>query len=61
MHIFSRICELFSLKSIYVKYKNAVLSRIDCFFCTWKTETNRLVLSLIFDWFYLDCAFCRSN
>ena len=28
--------ELFSLKHIYVKYKNAILSLIDCFFRTWK-------------------------
>ena len=28
--------ELFSLKRIYVKYKNAILSLIDCFFRTWK-------------------------
>ena len=28
--------ELFSLKRIYVKYKNAVLSHIDCFFRTRK-------------------------
>ena len=28
--------ELFSLKSINVKYKNAILSHIDCFFRTWK-------------------------
>ena len=28
--------ELFSLKQIYVKYKNAILSLIDCFFRTWK-------------------------
>ena len=28
--------ELFSLKSIYIKCKNAILSHIDCFFCTWK-------------------------
>ena len=35
--------ELFSLKTIYVKYKNAILSHIDCFFCTWKNKTNRLV------------------
>ena len=53
--------ELFSLKSIYVKYKNAILSHIDCFFCTWKNKTNRLVFSHIFDWFYLDCVFRRSN
>ena len=26
--------ELFSLKSIYVKYKNAILSQIDCLLCT---------------------------
>ena len=28
--------ELFSLKQIYVEYKNAILSLIDCFFRTWK-------------------------
>ena len=28
--------EIFSLKSIYVKYNNAILSHIDCFFSTWK-------------------------
>ena len=28
--------ELFSLKRIYVKYKNAILSIINCFFRTWK-------------------------
>ena len=28
--------ELFSLKHIYVKYKNAILSLIDCFVHTWK-------------------------
>ena len=28
--------ELFSLKRIYVKYKNAILSLIVCFFHTWK-------------------------
>ena len=28
--------ELFSLKPIYVKYKNAILSIIDGFFRTWK-------------------------
>ena len=28
--------ELFSLERIYVKYKNAILSFIDCFFRTWK-------------------------
>ena len=32
----SEFSELFSLKSIYVKYKNAILSHIYCFFCTWK-------------------------
>ena len=53
--------ELFSLESIYVKYENAVLSHIGCFFCTWKNWTNRHVLSQIFDWFYLDCVFRRSN
>ena len=53
--------ELFSLKSIYVKYKNAILPHINCFFCTWKNKTNRHVLRHIFDWFYLDCLFHRSN
>ena len=38
--------ELFSLKSIYVKYKNAILSHIDCLFCTWKNKTNRHVLPI---------------
>ena len=28
--------ELFSLKRIYVKYKNAILSLLDSFFRTWK-------------------------
>ena len=28
--------ELFSLKHIYEKCKNAILSLIDCFFRTWK-------------------------
>ena len=28
--------ELFSLKNIYVNYKNTILSHIDCFFPTWK-------------------------
>ena len=28
--------ELFSLKRFYVKYKNAILSLIGCFFRTWK-------------------------
>ena len=32
--------ELFSLKCVYVKYKNAILSHIDCFFCTWKNKTK---------------------
>ena len=30
------VSELFSLKTIYVKYKNVFLSHIECFFCTWK-------------------------
>ena len=28
--------ELFSLKRIFVKYKTAILSLIDCFFRSWK-------------------------
>ena len=45
------ICTVFLL--IYVKYKNAILPHIDCLFCTWKNETNRLVLSQIFDWTWI--------
>ena len=30
--------ELFSLKRIYVKYKNAILSLIDSFFRIWKDD-----------------------
>ena len=32
----TELSELFSLKRIYVKYKNAILSNRDCFLCTWK-------------------------
>ena len=28
--------KIFSLKRIYVKYKNAIVSHLDCFFHTWK-------------------------
>ena len=34
--IYSDFSELFSLKRIYVKYKNAILSLKDCFFRTRK-------------------------
>ena len=37
--------ELLSVKRIYVKYKNAILSLIDCFFRTWKDNTYGQVLS----------------
>ena len=46
---------------MYLKYKNAILSHKDCFFCTRKNQTNKHVLSQIFDWFYLDCLFRRSD
>ena len=41
--------ELFSLKRIYVKYKNAILSLIDSFFRIWKDKTYGQVLSQIFN------------
>ena len=43
--------ELFSLKRIYVKYKNAILSLIDSFFCIWKDKTYGQVLSQIFNYY----------
>ena len=35
----TKFSELFSPKRIYVKYKNAILSRIGCSFRTWKFNT----------------------
>ena len=43
--------ELFSLKHIYVKYKNAILSLIDSFFRIWKDKTYGQVLSQIFNYY----------
>ena len=40
--------ELFSLKRIYVKYKNAIFLLIDGFFLIWKDKTYGQVLSQIF-------------
>ena len=42
--------ELFSLKRIYVKYKNAILSLIDSFFRIWMDKTYGQVLSQIFNY-----------
>ena len=43
--------ELFSLKCIYVKYKNAILSLIDSFFRIWRDKTYGQVLSQIFNFY----------
>ena len=43
--------ELFSLKRIYVKYKNAILLLIDSFFRIWKDKTYGQVLSQIFNYY----------
>ena len=45
--------ELFSLKRINVKYKNAILSLIDSFFRIWKDKTYSqvLLLSRIFNYY----------
>ena len=43
--------ELFSLKCIYVKYKNAILSLIDSFFRIWKDKTYGQVLCQIFNYY----------
>ena len=49
------------MKRIYVKYKNAILSHIDCFFLTCKDKTYDHVLSQIFNCFDHDYVFQRSN
>ena len=49
------------MKPIYIKYKNAFLSQIDCFFQTCKDEIYGHVLSQIFNYFNHDDAFHRSN
>ena len=43
--------ELFSPKRIYVKYENAILSLIDCFFRTGNDWTYDQVLSQIFNYY----------
>ena len=48
--------EWFTLKDIYVKYKNAILTHIDCFCLTYGH-----VFSQIFNWLDIDYVFRRSN
>ena len=53
--------ELFSLKRIYVKYKNAILSLIDSFFRIWKDKTYGQVLSQIFNYYNETRSQDRTN
>ena len=59
--ISTEFVELFSLKRIYVKYKNAILLHIDFFSRTWKDYTHCRVLPQIFNCYGETHSQCRNN